>query len=161
LSPLLDLSDADLSGFEALPADTYNAEVYEVDMGETKGGDNAKLPKGTPVMNVQFRITDEEFENRRVFNGFIFAPAEIDGKPYPNKKMMDGILARFFMAIGYSTEEVTSGDFEPDFEDMKGRPCRVVVSKYEYTDPDTQEKTMRNRVKGVKPPSDGDEGGLL
>lgn len=162
MSPLLNLSDADAAGFEALDSGTYPAEVFEVTDRETKGGENAKLPKGTPMMNVQYRLfPDDEshaYHNRRVFQTFVIPPEKVDGKKYEHRAMMLGQIVRFLVAIGYTEEEVMTDNFETDYEDMKGRPCRVTVGKSEYP---PGSGTMTNDVKGVKPPS-GDEGsGLL
>ncbi len=145
---LLDLSGADTSGFEAIPAGTYPAEIHEVAMKETKGGENAKLPAGTPYINVQYRITDPEYDNRRVFGKYIIAPAKVDGKKYEAKAKMDGMLARFFIALGYEEDEVTSGTFEPDLEDLVGRACKVTVKQRDY------QGEMQNDVTGVRPLSD-------
>jgi Protein of unknown function (DUF669) len=162
LSPLLNLSDADVQGFEALDSGTYPAEVFEVIDKETKGGENAKLPKGTPMMNVQFRLfpddSEHAYHNRRVFNQFVIPPEKVNGKKYEHRAMMLGQIVRFLVAIGYTEEEVMSDNFETDYEDMKGRPCKVTVGKREYP---AGSGEFVNDVKGVKPPS-GDEGtGLL
>lgn len=161
----LNLEGADLSGFDPLPSGQYHAQVFEVEMRATKGGEDAKLPKDTPMINVQYKILgkvgeetgeDAPFFNRRVFGTYIIAPATVDGQPYNNKKTMDGILARFLTAIGYSEDEVTSGNFDPDLDDFVGRECTITVSQYEY------DGETRNRVKGVKPPMVSEEpGGLL
>jgi Protein of unknown function (DUF669) len=145
---LLDLSGADTSGFDAMPAGIYDAEVYEITMKETKGGETSKLPAGTPMLNVQFRITDEEYENRRQFKTYVIAPEKIGGKKYEHKAKMDGILARFFIAIGCDEEEVTSGQFEPDFEELKGNPCRITLKQREYNG------ELQNEVTGVRPIGD-------
>ena len=72
---------------------------------------------------------------------------------------MDGMLARFFIAIGYDEAEVLSGEFDPDYEDMIGRECRVVVGQREWPK-DSGE--MQNNVKGVKPVgSDSPAGSLV
>jgi len=164
LSPLLDLSNADTTGFEALDSGTYPAEVYEITMKETKGSEDAKLPKGTPMMNVQFRLfpddEEESYHNRRVFKSYVIAPDKVNGKKYEHKAMMDGQLVRFFTAIGYEEADVMAGNWEPDFDDCKGRPCRVTVGKYEYP---KGSGDLQNDVKGVKPPGDdaGSGSGLL
>ena len=151
----LNLKDADLKGFDAIPAGTYDAVVYEASMGETEGGENAKLPKSTPYLNVQFKVEGGEFDNRRVFNKFIIAPGKVDGKPYEHKKMMDGMLAKFFMAIGFSEEEVLGGSFDPDLEDLNGRECRVTVKQREYNG------STYNDVSAVRPRSEVSAGSSL
>jgi len=142
----LNLAGADLKGFEAIPADTYDCAVQEVTMTEIKG-EVGNLPKGTPGINVQFRVVGGEYDNRRVFNTYWIAPAKIGGKAYDKKKMMDGMLAKFFVAIGFDEAEVTSGDFDPDFEDLVGRECRVVVGQREWP---KDSGDMQNNVKNVK-----------
>jgi hypothetical protein len=152
----LDLSGADVSGFPTLPAGTYDAIIDEVTMEETQGGPEAKLPAGTPMMNVHFKITEDidvESHDGKVFNAegkdvwhrYIIPPDKIDGKKYEHKAKMEGILVRFLEAIGYSSEELGSGSFDLDTDDLPGRTCRVVVSRREYQDQWT------NDVKGVKP----------
>jgi hypothetical protein len=170
LSPLLNLADADLSGFEAVLAGTYEAQVHEVTWKETSG--KGKLPKGTPMLNVQFKLdgTDEEgksVKNRRVFYTLVIPPEKINGKAYEHAGMMKANLVRFLIAIGYSKEEVMGGSFDPDPDDMKGRNCRVVVARREYVpegvDPETnpEDVQIQNEVKSVKPPSDEQGSGLL
>lgn len=143
----LNLAGADLGGFDAIPADTYDCAIQEVSDTAIKGEDG-NLPKGTPGLNVQFRVVGGEFDNRRLFNTYWIAPAKIGGKAYDKKKMMDGMLARFFIAIGYDEAEVTGGEFDPDYEDMVGRECRVVVGQREWP---KDSGDMQNNVKNVKP----------
>jgi hypothetical protein len=140
----LNLAGAEMGGFDAIPADTYDAAIQEVTMTAIKGEDGT-LPKGTAGLNVQFRVVGGDYDNRRVFNNYWIAPAKIDGKKYEKKAMMDGMLSRFFIAIGYDEAEVTSGTFEPDLDDLVGRECRVVVGQREYLN------EMQNTVKNVKP----------
>lgn len=157
----LNLEGADLSGFDPLPSGQYYAAVFEASIEATKGGEDAKLPKDTPMINVQWKVfgrvgEDEQGEespyfNRRQFSRFIIAPSG-----YEKKKVMDGLLARFLIAIGYSEEEVTSNNFDPDLEDFVGREAIITVGQYEY------EGETRNRVRGVKPPMVAESGsGLL
>lgn len=155
----LNLSNADVKGFDAIPANTYDATVYEVSMGETKGGEGSKLPGGTPFLNVQFKIDGGEYDNRRVFRKFIIPPAKVNGKAYEHKAMMEGMLVKFFLAIGYDEAEVTGEDFEPELEDLVGRECRVTV-KYREAD---EEKgyPASNDVTAVRPRSEATAGSAL
>jgi hypothetical protein len=73
--------------------------------------------------------------------------------------MMNGILYRTLLAFGYTKEEMEAGDFDLDYEDLKGRQAIATVSREEYTDPDTEEKILQNRVKGLKPA--GETSGVL
>jgi hypothetical protein len=141
----LDLSGATESSFEAIPSGTYRATVKEVTMKQTKGGPEAKLPAGTPMLNVQFRIADGEYENRRMFRSYVIAPDKIKGKKNENKSVTDGILYGFLKAVGYDPDEVKSGNFQLDVNDMAGRACRIKVGQRTYQD------EIQNEVKDVKP----------
>lgn len=162
----LDLSGADLKGFDALDAGRYDAEVVEVSWDAVKNADGTgKLPTGTPMLKAQLRVLEPKIDgevidqDRRVFTQYPNPPADYDPK---KRAIMQGMLARFFIALGFTEEQVKSKKFDPDFEDLKGRPCVVTLSKYLYPDnPETGE--WRNNVKGVKPAGSnvGTGGGLL
>jgi hypothetical protein len=147
----LNLQDADLKGFDPLEPGRYNAEVYEFTMDSVKNTSGVgKMPAGTPMVKVQFKLTDEPNENRRVFSQYVIPPKDYDkGKA----AKMKGMLARLFIALGASEEEVLSKDFDPDFEDYKDVPCVVVLGKEPKKTRDGQiiEGEYNNPVKGVKP----------
>jgi len=157
----LNLAGADLSGgdFDAIPSGTYHCTVFKMEMKQTKGSDTSVLPKGTPMINVQFKVEDEDREdadgdtvkvhNRRLFRQLIIAPAKVGGKPYEHKKVMDRILGQFFKCVGYSEEEILSGDFDPDFDEIKGKDILVVVGQKQKWG--AEEGVMDNEVKGFKP----------
>lgn len=157
----LNLADADVSGFDAIDPGRYNAEVFAITMDAVKNADGTgKMPAGTPMMKVQFKMTDPDFENRRQFTQYIVPP-----KGYDKKKSatMNGMIANFFIALGDKQEDVINSKFDPDFEDYIGRPCVVVLSKEEYPKGSGE---YQNRVKGVKKAGSvgdgsGTSGGLL
>jgi hypothetical protein len=151
----LDLSGADLRGFEPIPSGQYNAEIVEVKMEETQGGPNAKLPAGTPRVNVRFRVTDGEFEGRNVFNSYTLPPAD-----YEKAAIMKGMFVRFLIAVGYDEKKVTSGKWTFDADDFPGRSCTVTVAQEPKRGGDGE---MINVVKAVKPLGEGASsgGGLL
>ena len=153
----LNLKGADLKGFDAIPAGTYDAIVYEASMGETKGSEGSALPAGTPFVNIQFKIDGGDYHNRRVFRKFIIAPDKVNGKKYEHKAMMDGMLARFFLALGYSEDEVISDDFNPDMEDLNGKECRITV-KYKA---ETDQYPAQNEVAAVRPRAEATAGSAL
>jgi hypothetical protein len=150
----LDLSGADTTGFAALDAGRYQAEVFELSWDSVKNSDGTgKMPAGTPMLKVQFKILEPRIDDkvidqdRRAFTQYVIPPKGYDAK---KAATMKGMVARFFMAIGFTEEQVKSPKFDPDFEDLKGRPCVVTLNKYLYPDdPETGE--WRNSVKGVKP----------
>jgi hypothetical protein len=159
MSNVLDLSGADTSGFDTIKAGTYDAVVFKAEMQETKGGPEAKMPAGTPKLNIQLKITEEPYNNRRVFTSYVIPPADYD----PTKAAkMKGMFVRFLTAIGYDEKKVQSGKFNLDIEDLSGRECRVVVGvkpKWGGAEGETD-----NEVKGVKAIGDtsgATSGGLL
>lgn len=165
--PLLDLTEREDS--VAVPAGRYRVSVADAEERATSG--NGKLPEGVPIIWTRLRIEEPMFEpvdeegkpvdtiGRSVFNQTVIPPKDIDGEPYKNYKMMNGIVFRTLLAFGYTKDELEAGDFELDYEDLKGRNAIATVTREEYTDPDTEEKTMNNRVKGLKPA--GEVSGVL
>ena len=142
----LDLSGADTKGFEPLSAGPWPAIVHAAEMVETSGGPNAKLPAGTPMLKVQFRCTDPEYDTHRVFGNFpTVAPPEYD-KTKASKML--GNLVNFLIGVGYDEKKVRSGNFTLEAEDLIGRECDIIVSvKPGYNDPTTKQ----NELRGVKP----------
>lgn len=163
MSGPLNLTDFEEVSFDAFDPGSYGAEVARVEMKETKGGEDAALPKGTPMFNIMFKVTEDpthdgEFVGRTAFGTWIVPPKKIGAKNYEHYKMMNGNLVRLFKSLGYTEEEITSGEFEPDSDDMVGRECTIKVSRYEYGG------EMRNKVTGVKPAGEiaaSSETGLL
>src|SRR5262245_57812787 len=123
----LDLSDADLGGFDPIEAGRYNAEVVEITMDAVKNtSGTGKMPAGTPMIKTQFKLLDEGVNNRRVWNQMVIPPADYDKS---KAEKMKGMVARFFIALGVPEEQVRSNAFNPDFENFKGVPCVLVVGK--------------------------------
>lgn len=173
---VLDLTGADTSTFDAIPAARYKATVWEVKWDATKGGENAKLPAGSPLLKVQFKLSDEyqdvEYvnddgqktkigKNRRVFGQWSIPPADYDPEKAAKLK---GMLVNMLLGLGYEEKAVTKGNFKLDLEDMTGRECVVVVGKQEYP---KGSGSWNNPVNGVKPAgsvatgSSNDSSGLL
>jgi len=150
MSPgLLNLSDADLSGFEPIDPGRYNAEVHEVSMDAVKNT-GGKMPVGTPIIKVQYRLVDEAVNNRRVFQQFVIPPNDYDAA---KAAKMKGMIARWFIALGVPEEKVRDKKFDPDLQDFVGAKCVVVVGKEPKKDRDGNvvEGEYNNPVKGVKP----------
>lgn len=161
---LLNLQDADLKGFEAIDPGHYDAEVFEMKMDAVKNASGqGKMPAGTPMIKVQFKLTGEGVENRRVFSQYIIPPKDYDKA---KAQKLKGFLARFFIALGEPEEKVLGKGFDPDFEDFLGRPCVVVLGKEPKKDMSGNivEGEYNNPVKGVKPAGSStasSSGGLL
>lgn len=136
--PLLDLSENEQRDFNPIPPGRYYAEVYECEERET--GPGGKLPEGTPMIWVHFRITgkvgedegpteDSEYWNRRVFRNLIVPPRELDGKAYKSYKMFNGAIVAFFKGLGYPEDEVIGGGFEPDLDEQVEKALIIQVSR--------------------------------
>ena len=138
----LDLSGADLKGFEPVPAGSYPCRVYEASKGETGG--QGKLPAGTPKLMVTFVVTEGEYESRRFWSNYSIPPAD-----YEKAAQLKGMLVRFLTALGYDEKKLTSGKFNLDVDDLVGRECVVTVK----VEPrfGGEEGEMTNAVSGVKP----------
>lgn len=162
----LNLADADLKGFDALDSGRYDAEVFNIKMDATKGGEGAKTPAGTPLMKVQIKVLNPKIggevidQDRRVFTQFVIPPKGYDPK---KSATMNGMIARFLIATGDTEEMIRSKGFDPDWEDYKGRPLVVTLSKVQKygTKPDDNE--WENKVTGFKPAGSntGGNSGLL
>jgi hypothetical protein len=152
----LNLSDADTRGFEAFEAGRYNAEVFEMKMDAVKNtSGQGKMPAGTPMIKVQFKITDEDLKEKLGYEPRVFAQYIIPPKDYDKGKAakIKGMMVRFFVALGTSEDQVKSAKFDPDFEDYIGRGCVVVVGKEPKKNAQGEviEGEYNNPVKGVKP----------
>lgn len=165
----LNLSDADLKGFDALKPGKYDATVFEIKMDAIKNlSGTGKMPAGTPMVKFQFKLTGEDpdgtsVENRRVFAQYIIPPKDYDKAKAAKIK---GMLARVFIALGDAEDKVLGKNFAPDFEDYLGRECVVILGREPKKDAtgSVVEGEFNNPVKGVKPAGSGTGsagGGLL
>jgi hypothetical protein len=154
--PLLNLTDNEQLEFDALEPGWYFAEVFEAEDRETKGSDDAKLPKGTPMIWMHFKITgrvgedagpteESEYYNRRAFRSLIIPPETLDGKPYAHFKKMNGMIIRCLMAMGYTEEELTSGDFDLDTDDLIEKQLAIRLNRKPGRDGE-----MQNNVIGFR-----------
>lgn len=165
----LDLSGADTSGFDALESRTYDCELFESKWAETKGGDNPdgtpkKMPAGTPMLKLQFKVIEPEHENRRLFDQFVIPPNDYDAE---KRAKMLGALTRFFVAMGMEESDVKNKKFNINdaLADLQGQPVRVTVAKKQKYGTRPEDKEYDNEVKGYKRIGDGASsgpgGGLL
>lgn len=163
----LDLSGADLKGFDALDAGRYDAEVVELSWDAVKNTDGqGKVPAGTPMLKAQFRILEPKIDgevleqDRRAFTQYVNPPADYDPK---KRATMQGMIARFFIALGFTEEEVKSKKFDPDFETLKGTPAVVTLSKVQKYGTKPEDDEWDNKITGVRPAGSntGGGGGLL
>jgi hypothetical protein len=116
--------------FEPLPAGNYDATIFSIKAGEFGApkegkGDNS----GKPYWNVQYRIEDGQYANRRLFQmvGLFthWAP-----KPGSTEEPVNFNLPQFLKAVGVDVEE---GEVEiPDPEKLGGHEVtlRVIVKEF-------------------------------
>ena len=148
----LDLSGADNSGFEAMPSDEYNAITLSVELIETKGGPDAKLPAGSPMVKVGFAIQDEPYIGRQAFTNIVLVGAD-EAK---TKKAL-GQFVNFVAAVtGEDAEQVKVSGFDlSDISSLAQKECVIRLGP-----PDTKfnPDNTWNTVKGIKPAGTKGEG---
>lgn len=140
---MLDLSDADTSGFQPIDAGSYNCTVYEAEAVETGGG--GKLPAGVKMAKIRFAVQDEPHEGHPLFTNFPL-PNEDEQPDAEKRRKSLGSFVNFLVALGYDEAKIKSKGFDlENLPELEGRECvvRVAIGKYQG------EPT--NQVKGVKP----------
>lgn len=123
--------------FEPVDEGIYEAEVFEASMTESNG-DPAR-----PGLNVQFRITSDKAENRRVFRTFWLPLSNEQGTEKAG--FMVQFLKDFINSV--NPEIDTIGEVNLDPADLIGKPCRIEINHEEYKG-ETQEN-----VEDVKVPT--------
>ena len=125
--------------YDPVPAGSYNSTIFDIKLEEVKSGANA----GKPRFNVQFRLSDQGVENRRVFS---YVPLYVANDFWKAQA--------FFKALGY---DMKSGKFTvPEVADLLGKPIGVRVKI--GTDQNGQ---PRNEVGGFDVAAPQDAGSLL
>jgi hypothetical protein len=73
-------------------------------------------------------VVDEEYEyyNRRVFRNLVIPPEDYDAK---KRKSMNGMIVALYRGAGYTDEEITSGDFSVDTEDLIEKPLVLQLTR--------------------------------
>lgn len=136
---VLNLADVDESkaSFEALPAGVYNAVIENVEYGLSQNG-------GNPMLSWEFKITDAEYENRKMFYHTVL-----------NKELGIASLKKLLIRV---CPDVEMSAFNPQqFADngvALGLPCQLKVKIRPY------QGEKRNQVQDVLAPV-GDAGSFL
>lgn len=142
MSPLPTGGFADVeesSGFDNLPAGTYNAVIYDSEVREA--GDDAKYP-GNQYISWELNITEDGYEGRKLWYTTSLATTP---KALENRTKVLSMLLGFLKACGYTDEELNAPDFELDPEDLYGTPVKIVVGIRKWNGEE------RNNVKRVMP----------
>lgn len=152
----LNLSDADLKGFEAVEPGRYLCTVHEVKMDAVKNS-GGKMPVGTPMVKFQFAATndnpDPASHNRRFFAQYIIPPTDYDKE---KAAKMKGMFVKALVAMGEDEATVMNKKYSPDFEDFKSREVVVVVGREQKKTRNSSgdlvpvEDEFQNPVKGLK-----------
>ena len=98
------------TSYEPLPQGTYNAVIFNAEVVQVKNGENA----GKPQFSIQFKVTDGQYENRRVFT---YIPL-YTGKAFWKTQA-------FFTALGYDLKD---GQFTvPTPNEISGKAIAIKV----------------------------------
>lgn len=93
-----------------IPAGTYRTTIFEAKAEEVRSGKNV----GKPRWNVQFRVTEGQYENRRLFS---YIPLYVAGDFWKTQA--------FFEALGYDVK----GEFSvPEIADILGKSIDTKVT---------------------------------
>ncbi len=139
MADVLDLSGA--TGFQPIPAGSYNATIHTIEMVETKGG--GKLPAGVKMVKVRFAVADEPHEGHALFTNY---PLPTAAESENSARMLGSFVNFLSAATGIEEDKLKSKGFDIDkLSDLEGSEVVVRVAIQQYQDEDT------NTVKGVKP----------
>jgi hypothetical protein len=109
----INISQGDLAPkneYSLLPAGTYSTTIFDIETLEVKNGENA----GKPQFKIQLRVSEGEFENRRLFT---YVPL-YTGKAFWKTQA-------FFEALGYDMKD---GKFTvPPTNDLMGKAIGAKV----------------------------------
>ena len=104
------LSSTTGGSYDPVPAGSYNATIYNIELEKVRSGPN----EGKPRFNIQFRLSDGQYENRRVFS---YVPLYIANDFWKAQA--------FFKSLGY---DMKAGDFTvPEGNDLLGKAIGVRV----------------------------------
>lgn len=153
----LDLTGATGEGigdFPAIPSGKYPARVRDAEWRKT--GNGGKLPEGTPYLNVQMQVVEEEEDrggmkvaNRVVFGKLFVPPADYDAE---KAMRMRNSFANFLTSVGYELSEIQKKSFKVNIEDLIGREAVMIVKKAVDTyRSDESETVYTNDIQGYKP----------
>ena|SRR6266702_811272 len=128
---LMNSSEEEGGGFEALPADEYEVEITD---------STAKVAStGRNMFEVKFRVEEGPYKNRVVFNNFVLVP---------ENSTATGIFFRNMSTLGLNKAYFDKNpSLETAAEALVGRRCRARVSIRTYNGRE------RNQVDSIFPPS--------
>jgi hypothetical protein len=96
--------------YDPVPAGSYNATIYNIEVEKVRSGAN----EGKPRFNIQFRISEGQNENRRVFS---YVPLYVANDFWKTQS--------FFKGLGF---DMKAGDFTvPEADTLLGKAIGVRV----------------------------------
>jgi hypothetical protein len=136
----VNLTDVEVKDFEAIPAGKYVLKVEGHDMRETKGGEGAKTPAGTDMINWEFLVVrhengDETYANRHLWMNTVIWPTTLFQ------------LKALLLACGWK-EDALQGELDVDPEALYGNEFVAQVTRREYP---ANSGNWTNDVKNPKP----------
>lgn len=145
----------DSDGFKAIPAGNYTVTVFGAKVGEFGDPKPGKgNNKGKKYLNVQFRIAEGEYTNRRLFAIVgLFTNWADKTTAEPNEEgPANFTFANFFKALGF--EEVDVDKPEKLIEKIQGEELVITVKQKDNfkgeIDPETNAVKKENEVTGFK-----------
>jgi len=120
-----------------IPAGTYACTIFDATAEEVRSGANA----GKPRWNVQFRVTEGQYENRRLFS---YIPLYVAGDFWKTQA--------FFTALGYDVK----GEFQvPDVRDVLGKSVDVKATVREAQGDYPADNNVAGFVKATSSSTEG------
>lgn len=130
---MVDMTDVQAMSFDPLPKGTYGAIIEDCEYALSKSS-------GKPMWNIKLSVTDEAYENRKIFTILSFSE-----KALPGTKTALGVIA----------PELLSGPFNPKDSDVIAsivtKPIKVKIDIEK-----NEEHGDRNRVKKWLAPEGSD-----
>lgn len=135
--PKLPGSLADVSTtITPLPEGSYQLEIDEVEVGKSKSQ--------LDMITVTYKLLDNaDFPNRTLRDYFVLETK----KHEPNESGLRGFKRLVVASLG--EERADSEDFDTD--ELKGAVITAIVKQEQYTDEDTGEEMVSNRIKKIIP----------
>ncbi len=108
----INLTGVKTEGFDAVPPGRYSAAVYEVEQKFGKAS-------GSPYLNWTFRVTDGDFEGRRIWYMTSLKPEALWN------------FKRTAVALGEDAA-LLAGEYDFDPDEFQGRECVIQVGNETY-----------------------------
>lgn len=132
--PKLGASLADISmKVEPITPGAHRARIAEAKMGKSKNN--------VPMVTLTYELTEGDFKGRKLSDYFTTQTKE----GQVNEAGLRGLKRIIAATLGEDRAE--ADDFDTD--ELVGADVEVVVKQENYTDPDTDETSIQNKVKKV------------